>query len=381
MRKSAALRLSAIILIVFFLLPVGIFAQGGAAAWLPSDIGATWDMAGVQTDSAGNQEAYSYREHLTDLTISDDEYFFTINRVSGSEYELRTHGDTLFTDIRNAIGGLLPESIDLESIQFTSPWIGFARTDIEPGTEWTAAQFELRVAMPDELKAAFPSIATPLDTMDVYVNINGIREENSTRVLDFEEVDVVSYTTVIDLTATVAFLIFGQRNSVPISLIEDYEIINEYSEGLGLVYRSSDVYEVIASGSYLGLFNFEDYLFTIPGNEVIMTGFSTGTSTPAPVDELTSRFELLQNYPNPFNPSTSIRFNLENPGRVYLDVYSVNGQHIASLAQGERFGTGLHSTVFDGQNIASGIYLYRIRIFPDDGSGVYSAVRRMTLIK
>jgi hypothetical protein len=356
------------------------YGQEGASTLLPDVAGASWTFDAIQTDSAMNEQFYSYQEMLDTIEREDDDHLYTIRRIPGNTYQIRTHGDTLFTDIRSAIGGLLPEGIDADSLNFGEPWVGFVRRDIAEGGEWQIAQLELKIPVPDDIKALFPTLATPKDTMDVFVTISGIREINESRSLAFGDVDVEVYTTVIDLTAYVYYLIFGTQQFINLPLIRDYEIRNEYAAGLGLVHRKTDVYEVRATANVLTT-QLDEYLFTIPGNESTMTSFSTGTSIADAGGETAGRFELLQNYPNPFNPSTSIRFSLDSPGSVYLDVYSVNGQHIATLSDGSRFGRGLHTAQFDGSNVASGIYLYRMRVVPDNGSGAISAVRRMTMIK
>lgn len=356
------------------------YSQNNAATLLPSDIGATWAFDAIQTDSAGNEQFYSYQETLGNIEDNFTDFIYTIERQPGNSYQIRVHGDTLFTDIRSAISGLLPEGIDADSLDFGSPWVGFVRRDVAEGGEWQITQLELKIPLPDDIKALFPTLATPKDTMDVFVTINGIRENNQSRSLAFGDTDVEVYTTVIDLTAVVYYLIFGSEQSINLPLIRDYEIRNEYAEELGLVHRKTVVYEVRATATVLTT-ELDEYLFTIPGNESTMTSFSTGTSIADAGSETAGRFELLQNYPNPFNPSTSISFSLERPGRVTLDVYSVNGQHIATLSDGIRYGSGVHTARFDGSTVASGIYLYRMQVVPDDGSGAISAVRRMTLIK
>jgi hypothetical protein len=374
--------LSSIIVIVAFVLATTTlsFGQEGASTLLPGVAGASWTVDAIQTDSAGNEQFYDYQEMLDAIERENGDQLYTIRRIPGNTYQIRSHGDTLFTDIRSAISGLLPESIDAESLDFGQPWVGFVRTDLAEAGEWQIAQLELKIPVPDDIKALFPFGATPKDTMDVFVTINGIRENNASRSLAFGNVDVEVYTTVIELTAVVYYLIFGSEQNINLPLIRDYEIRNEYAAGLGLVHRKTDVYEVRATATVLTN-QLDEYLFTIPGNESTMTSFSTGTSIADAAGETAGRFELLQNYPNPFNPTTSIRFSLDRPGSVYLDVYSVNGQHIATLSNGSRFGSGLHTAQFDGRNMASGIYLYRMRVVPDDGSGLISAVRRMMLIK
>jgi len=78
-------------------------------------------------------------------------------------------------------------------------------------------------------------------------------------------------------------------------------------------------------------------------------------------------FALGQNYPNPFNGATAIHFSLAAPGAVDLGVYDLAGQKVATLAQGAR-QAGEHAVRWNGaddrgRELASGIYLYRLRTF------------------
>lgn len=70
-------------------------------------------------------------------------------------------------------------------------------------------------------------------------------------------------------------------------------------------------------------------------------------------------FRLEQNYPNPFNPSTEIRFTVPRDGQVRLIVTDVTGRTVKTLID-ERMTAGQHSAVFDGANLASGTYYYKL---------------------
>jgi PKD repeat protein len=68
-------------------------------------------------------------------------------------------------------------------------------------------------------------------------------------------------------------------------------------------------------------------------------------------------------YPNPFNPSTSVYFNLEEPGDVQVIVYDAEGRLVRKLVAGA-YPAGLRSAEFDGRDdggrpLASGVYFYR----------------------
>ena len=87
-----------------------------------------------------------------------------------------------------------------------------------------------------------------------------------------------------------------------------------------------------------------------------------------------SVFKLEQNYPNPFNPSTTIRFNLPKDDFIKLKIYDVLGNEISTLLSGN-YTSGLHEVEFNGSNLSSGIYLYKL-----EGSS-FSQIKKMVLLK
>lgn len=83
---------------------------------------------------------------------------------------------------------------------------------------------------------------------------------------------------------------------------------------------------------------------------------------------------LEQNYPNPFNPTTNIWYHLKNNGYVLLEVYDALGKKVQTLVDGY-LEAGSHYAMFDANELASGIYFYRLEA---DGE---VRIKRMTLIK
>jgi hypothetical protein len=85
-------------------------------------------------------------------------------------------------------------------------------------------------------------------------------------------------------------------------------------------------------------------------------------------------FALAQNYPNPFNPSTSISYSLAKLGNVNLTVYDLLGNEVAQLVN-EVQSAGKHTVQFDGSNLASGVYFYRLN------TGSELITKKMMLLK
>jgi hypothetical protein len=87
-----------------------------------------------------------------------------------------------------------------------------------------------------------------------------------------------------------------------------------------------------------------------------------------------SEFGLSQNYPNPFNPRTTIRYEVPQKSRLTLSVYNLLGQQVSILVQGEQ-EAGHHEVRFDGSNLASGVYFYRLQ------AGSFVETKKLLLLK
>jgi uncharacterized delta-60 repeat protein len=87
--------------------------------------------------------------------------------------------------------------------------------------------------------------------------------------------------------------------------------------------------------------------------------YSQPTGVPEASSLLPERVALFQNYPNPFNPGTKIGFEIATFGLVSLKVYDPLGSEVATLVN-EELRPGIYERVFDGENLASGVYFYRL---------------------
>ena len=89
---------------------------------------------------------------------------------------------------------------------------------------------------------------------------------------------------------------------------------------------------------------------------------------------------LLQNYPNPFNPLTVIKYYLPSNSRVSIRVFNILGQMVKEIVNKE-MTMGFHSITFDGSNLASGTYLYKINAVSLDGNKEFIATKKMIILK
>ena len=91
-------------------------------------------------------------------------------------------------------------------------------------------------------------------------------------------------------------------------------------------------------------------------------------------NSIPKQYELSQNYPNPFNPTTTIKYSLPKNGIVTIKIYDVTGREIRTLVN-EMKTAGNYVVDFNGIDISSGVYFYRIKV------GDFVMTKRMVLIK
>jgi hypothetical protein len=108
-------------------------------------------------------------------------------------------------------------------------------------------------------------------------------------------------------------------------------------------------------------------------------GILTGVESPENQNSnIPASYALEQNYPNPFNPTTKIKYSiptsLYNTEKVQLKVYDILGNEIITLVNKVQ-QPGNYEVTFKGNNLASGIYFYAIRI------GSFVSTKKMVLLK
>jgi hypothetical protein len=104
-------------------------------------------------------------------------------------------------------------------------------------------------------------------------------------------------------------------------------------------------------------------------NELAFRLEQTGEATSVP-----KQYRLFQNYPNPFNPETIFQYEIPKESPVRLEIFDITGRLVAVVVD-EVQQPGSYQATWDASNIASGIYIYRLR------AGGFVQSRRMTLVK
>lgn len=91
-------------------------------------------------------------------------------------------------------------------------------------------------------------------------------------------------------------------------------------------------------------------------------------------------YKLSNNYPNPFNPTTIINFSIQKITNVSIKIFDVLGREIAILVD-EQLSAGEYSVEFDGREMASGVYFYKINAVSIDGKDHFIKTMKMVLAK
>lgn len=92
------------------------------------------------------------------------------------------------------------------------------------------------------------------------------------------------------------------------------------------------------------------------------------------VEIVPKEFALYQNYPNPFNPTTKINYCVPFDSRVAIYIYSITGELVSELVN-DNIETGTYSIDFNGSNLASGMYIYKM------AAGSFVKTYKMMLMK
>lgn len=90
------------------------------------------------------------------------------------------------------------------------------------------------------------------------------------------------------------------------------------------------------------------------------------------------KFDMSQNYPNPSNPKCKINFEMPVNGNVNIKLFDITGSEVYTFLNESR-EADYYTIEFDGSNLASGVYFYRI-IAQGEGQ-TFTKTMKMVLVK
>jgi len=217
----------------------------------------------------------------------------------------------------------------------------------------------------DGSKVFFYTHSPTVDSLDRH--IERLRYDFSKTIDDTVSMNIVSSpsgtdTIIVRVTDDRMFNIFGKLRRTWVfsetSKRTSVYIRRQVADSVGLIYQESE-----AGISY-----------TIFGAIINGTKFGTITSLKNSSPLVINTYSLYQNYPNPFNPSTTIHYSLPQPGVIRLTVYDLVGREVTTLVN-EQKEAGHYTVDFNGEGLASGMYLYRL------SAGPFTQFKRMMLAK
>jgi hypothetical protein len=90
--------------------------------------------------------------------------------------------------------------------------------------------------------------------------------------------------------------------------------------------------------------------------------------------DVPAHYSLSQNYPNPFNPVTTIKYTVPQNGQVTIKLYDITGREVKTLVN-EVKTTGTYELKMNAQNLASGVYFYKMT------AKDFVSVKKMSILK
>lgn len=143
---------------------------------------------------------------------------------------------------------------------------------------------------------------------------------------------------------------------------------------------TADGEETVIDGIGFAQYSGEVFFYGLTG--AIINGKTYGKITSITKDgSISNKFTLAQNYPNPFNPRTTIKFTIPSvvdakfaSTTAKIIVYDILGREIKTLLN-KPMQPGNYEVEFDGTNLPSGVYFYRI-IYDK-----FTSTKKMLLLK
>jgi len=116
---------------------------------------------------------------------------------------------------------------------------------------------------------------------------------------------------------------------------------------------------------------------------IIKTDKTGNSNPPVSVNSIntieSNGYNLFQNYPNPFNPTTKISYSIPVSGNISIKIYDLTGKEVKTLLN-EFKSTGSYDIEFNGSDLSSGVYFYKLDASGSNSKG-FVMTKRMVLLK
>jgi len=237
------------------------------------------------------------------------------------------------------------------------------------------------VATPSVLERYQNSSGTQLNktASSLAINVRGFRfftpinESEQMTILDFSgsKVEIIDSLESGKLLVAVKVL-ESSDNGVIVSQNDSLKVpmsVDVVRNGNSIRSYSASEWDVLTSQSIGGLESGDVLLFRLPFNVTSSWGYeevdfeetslAKGSMDEKEGSELKALDFSITAYPNPFNPQTTFKITLPELKNVTLEVYNMLGQKVQTLTNG-KLEAGEHNFQFNGTNLATGTYIYRL---------------------
>lgn len=173
--------------------------------------------------------------------------------------------------------------------------------------------------------------------------------------------------------------IFGEATSISFRNQHEGWMALSFSERFAYTTNSGINWTVIVTPDTIGIYDITfvsvNHGWAVGKNGTVLK-YDTSTVGIKKINQnlFVTSYKLYQNYPNPFNPATTIEYEIPTKGLVILRVYDILGKEIAILLN-EVKRAGSYTVEFNGSNLPSGTYFYRLE------AGDNLDVKKMILVK
>ena len=321
---------------------------------------------------SGNNSPFQFPVIIDDFLVNDDTLTFNQGypAIAGGPAQRFI---ITWTDNRNGMADIYAQRLWLNPADTALIWLG------DDGNIMTDRSVNIQIAAgrsPDEGNLSFPAPAHGIVKNEFFVahEYDMPANDDSIDVYGaFYAGDAISgFLVRIDVIPAEVDLNPGDQ--------QQFEAHGYDGQGNEIYFKaiwSADGGDIDDQGVFTAPDQTGDYTVTVSAEDGPVYGTALVHVWPTGVerdDMIPAEFSLSQNYPNPFNSETTIPFGVKTKCHVLLKVYDIQGHEVMTLVD-ENYAPGSYRAKLNSSDIASGIYLYQIRM------GGFQAVRKLVVLE